>query len=184
MQPRLSLLGSSETPSLQSAVESTAIRGTIDKIKVLTAGTDYVANDAVVVITGDGAGCAASPVINVRGEITGITVIAPGVGYTFADITITQTLGSGSGATFRSVLSPRFGHGANPQKELFAKNVAVNVSFINDNQDIVVGDVLSSDPPAGNDFRQIGIVKNIQNFAQTANFTDVVGTRVLCNHCV
>mgnify|MGYP006092236565 FL=1 len=169
-------LGSSETPSLQSAVESTAIRGTIDKIKVLTAGTDYVANDAVVVITGDGAGCAASPVINVRGEITGITVIAPGVGYTFADITITQTLGSGSGATFRSVLSPRFGHGANPQKELFAKNVAVNVSFINDNQDIVVGDVLSSDPPAGNDFRQIGIVKNIQNFAQTANFTDVVGT--------
>ena len=73
-------------------------------------------------------------------------------------------------------MSPRFGHGANPQKELFAKNVAVNVSFINDNQDIVVGDVLSSDPPAGNDFRQIGIVKNIQNFAQTANFTDVVGT--------
>ena len=169
-------LGSSETPSLQSAVESTAIRGTIDKIKVLTAGTDYVTNDAVVVITGDGTGCAASPVINVRGEITGITVIAPGVGYTFADITITQTLGNGSGATFRSVLSPRFGHGANPQKELFAKNVAVNVSFINDNQDIVVGDVLSSDPPAGNDFRQIGIVKNIQNFAQTANFTDVVGT--------
>lgn len=169
-------LGSTETPSLQSAVESTAIEGTIDKIKVLTVGTDYVDNDAIVVITGDGVGASASPVINVLGAITGITVIAPGVGYTFADITITQTLGNGTGATFRSVLSPRFGHGSNPQKELFAKNVAVNISFINDNQDIIVGDELRSNPPAGNDFRQIGIIKNIQNFTQTANFTDVVGT--------
>jgi len=175
-------LGSTDIADPDPTVEASALRGTIDKIKVLTVGSNYDTSDAVVLITGDGAGASATPTINARGEITGITVVDAGLGYTFADITITQTLSGGTLATFRAVISPRYGHGANPQKELFAKNVGVTVSFVNDNQDIILGDVYASNPPAGNDFRQIGIIKNIHEFPAAAEvfssnlFTQAIGT--------
>lgn len=169
-------LGSTESDPLQANVEAQAVPGTIDRIEILTSGTDYTSGDAVIEILGDGTGASAVPVINSRGEITSINVIAQGSGYTFADITVTQTVGTGLNATFRAVISPASGHGAHAQKELFAKNIGINVSFVNDNDDIVVGDPLASTPPAGQDFRQIGIIKNITKYDQTSLFDSNTGT--------
>jgi len=168
-------LGSTETDTLQSNVESQAVPGTLDRIVVTNTGVDYTSGDALITITGDGTGATATATINARGEITSVTIVSPGTGYTFADITVTQTLGTGSGAIFRAVASPINGHGAHAQKELFATNLGVNVSFANDNDDIIVGDPLSS-PPAGQDFRQIGIIKNITQYGSSTLFTNTTAT--------
>jgi hypothetical protein len=168
-------LGSTETDTLQSNVESQAVAGTLDRIVVTNTGVDYTSGDALITITGDGTGATATATINARGEITSVTIVSPGTGYTFADITVTQTLGTGSGAIFRAVASPINGHGAHAQKELFATNLGVNVSFANDNDDIIVGDPLSS-PPAGQDFRQIGIIKNITQYGSSTLFTNTTAT--------
>lgn len=159
-------LGSTETPSLQQAVEATAVSGTIDRIVVQTQGLDYISGDAVVTITGDGTNAAATPIINNAGSITGITVTDPGQDYTFADITITQTVGGGTSFTGRAIIAPYSGHGGNAPKELFAKNLGLTVSFISDDKDIIVG----------NEYRQIGLIKNIQNYAETALYTSSIAT--------
>ncbi len=160
------VLGSTETPSLQQAVESTAISGTLDRIAVTAGGQDYIDGDVVITVSGDGTGATASATVNAAGTITGVTVTSPGSGYTFVELAITQTIGSGTGCTLRPVVSPFEGHGGNPPRELFAKNIGVTVSFVSDDADIITG----------NDFRQIGIIKNMHNYAETANFTSSVGT--------
>lgn len=169
-------LGSTETPTQQTLVEATAVPGTIDRIEVINNGADYTEGDATITIEGDGSGASAVPIINVRGEITGINLVSQGEGYTWAEVTVTQPLGTGIDAEFRAVISPIAGHGANAQKELFATNLGVNVSFVNDNDDIIVGDELASSPPAGNDFRQIGIIKNILAHGSTDYYSDTTGT--------
>jgi len=71
---------------------------------------------------------------------TGITVTDPGQDYTFADITITQTIGGGTAFTGRAIIAPYSGHGGNAPKELFAKNLGLTVSVteINDVQNSVL----------------------------------------------
>jgi len=160
------ILGSTETPSLQQAVESTAISGTVDRIVVTNGGVDYVEGDVVVVIEGDGTGAAASAVISPTGTITGITVTDPGSNYTFANITLSQTIGLGTGAVLRAIVSPYEGHGGNPVRELYAKNVGITTSFTSDDKDIIIG----------NEYRQVGIIKNIHTYDETATYTASIGT--------
>jgi len=159
-------LGSTETPSLQSAVESAAVSGTLDRIVVTTGGVDFIEGDITVTVKGDGTGATASAVVNSAGTITAVNVTNPGQDYTFVELEITQTIGAGTGASLRPVVAPYSGHGGNPPRELFAKNVGVTVSFTSDDNDIIVG----------NEFRQVGIIKNIHNYAETASYTDSIGT--------
>jgi|TARA_R110000822_G_scaffold161487_2_gene301761 hypothetical protein len=160
------VLGSTETPSLQQAVESTAVSGTIDRILVNAGGQDYISGDVVVLIDGDGTGATASATVDAAGTITAINVTASGSGYTFATLTLTQTVGSGTGCTLRAIVSPYEGHGGNPPKELFASNVGITTSLTSTNDDIIIG----------NEFRQIGLIKNIQNYTENALFTQSTGT--------
>ena len=160
------VLGSTEIPSLQQAVEATAVSGTIDRIVVLEGGVDYIDGDVTVVITGDGTGAAASATVNTAGTITGITITDPGSDYTFATITISQTIGLGTGASLRPIVSPYSGHGGNPPRELFAKSVGVTVSFVSDDKDIIIG----------NEYRQIGIIKNMHSYDETETYTAAIGT--------
>lgn len=159
-------LGSTETPSLQSAVEAAAVSGTLDRIEITSGGVDYVDGDITVVVKGDGTGAAASATVNSAGTVTSVSVTDPGSGYTFVELSITQSVGSGTGCVLRPVVSPFSGHGGNPPRELFAKNVGLTVSFTSDDADIITG----------NEFRQVGIIKNIHNFAETASYTANIGT--------
>ena len=160
------LLGSTESSTLQGPVESTAVRGTIDNIIIDNIGQDYVNGDALVKIEGDGQGAQAALVINTNGNVESISITDPGVGYTKATVTLTQTLGSGTNASFRAIIAPWGGHGSNPQQELFTRRVGITVSFDNDSQDLITS----------NDYRQVGLLKNIHPYGNTTLFNDATGT--------
>ena len=104
--------------------------------------------------------------VNTNGNITGVTITNPGSGYTQASIALTQASGGGTNATFRVIISPIDGHGAHPQKELFCKRVGVTVSFDNDSRDLITG----------NDYRQVGLMKNITKYGLDSLFDDATGT--------
>ena len=140
-------------PALQSAVEGAAVSGTLDRVTITAPGKDYAQGDVQISVTGDGSGAEASAYVNsATGALTEIRVTNPGSGYSYADIVITNTSAPGTGATARAVISPQGGHGSNAVRELFAHNLGLTVSFSdNDNRDLILG----------NDFRQIGLIKNI-----------------------
>ena len=74
-----------------------------------------------VTISGDGVGAIASANIT-NSAISKITIGVTGTGYSYANATI---YGSGTNATARVILPPKFGHGFNSAKELDATNVMV-----------------------------------------------------------
>lgn len=100
------------------------------------------------VVNGDG-----SPTVTsirlINDQIEKIDVLNTGVGYTRANVII---YGSGTGATARAVLPPKFGHGYNPAIELGANNVMIVQK---------VGDVDASEGgliPTDTSFRQYGVL--------------------------
>tara|TARA_B100000287_G_scaffold429147_1_gene481904 strand:+ start:1991 stop:3583 length:1593 start_codon:yes stop_codon:yes gene_type:complete len=140
-------------PALQSAVEGAAISGTLDRVTITNPGKDYAQGDVQISVTGDGSGAEASAYVNAAtGALTEIRVTNPGSGYSYANIVITNTSAPGTDATARAIISPQGGHGSNAVRELFAHNLGITVNFSdNDNRDLILG----------NDFRQIGLIKNI-----------------------
>lgn len=158
-------LGATETGTAQENVESAATPGTIDRIQIINGGIDYVSGDASITIEGDGSGAEAIATIDPDdGSIIDVTITNQGSGYTFANITVGGS--AGSGAELISTTSPRSGHGANAQKELFATNIGISVNLTNENADLFLN----------NDFRQIGIIKNPREYGSTNNFQEGTGT--------
>ncbi len=158
-------LGSPDSSAVQEDVENAAIPGTIDRIEIITSGIDYIDGDASVSIVGDGSG--AEAIVDVDpddGAILSVTITNQGSGYTFAEVTIVGA--EGTGAELVAVISPKAGHGANAQKELFATNVGFSVNLTNDSADLFLN----------NDFRQIGVVKNPLIYDSNLNFQDSTGT--------
>lgn len=154
-------------PALQSAVESTAVGGAIDKIILNNGGESYTAGDVSIGIEGDGTGAEATATISATGIITGITVTSAGTGYTYANILINQTAGVGVGAEATAVVAPINGHGFNPIKELFGTTLGITISLAdNTNSDLILN----------NDFRQIGLMKNIYNYDADSVYTSITGT--------
>jgi len=148
------LLGDVDSlPALQSAVEGSAIAGTVDRIVLNSGGLDYATGDVVISVTGDGTGAEAAAYVNAStGALTSIAVTNHGQDYSYASIVITNTIAPGTGATARAVISPQGGHGSNATRELFANNLGLTVSFSdNANRDLILG----------NDFRQLALIKNI-----------------------
>jgi hypothetical protein len=157
-------LGATESGTVQEDVENAAIPGTIDRLEIISGGIDYVDGDAAVTIVGDGSG--AEAIIDIDpddGSILSVTITERGTGYTFAEVTISGA--EGTGAEIIAVISPRAGHGANPQKELFATNVGFSVNLTNESADLFLN----------NDFRQIGVVKNPLIFDTNNNFQASTG---------
>lgn len=146
----------------QSTVELAAIPGAIYNIKVTSFGNNY--SNANVVVTGDGTGFLGIVNISNTNTISNVTVINPGSGYTYANVIIN---GSGSGANAYAILSPQGGHGSNAVKELFADTIMLFSTINNErNQGIDVS----------NDYRQIGIIKDIKQFNNSRAFTSTIGS--------
>jgi hypothetical protein len=115
-----------------------------------------------VVIEGDGSETVTSVTLS-NNSIQLIDVTNAGIGYTRANVII---YGSGTGATARAILPPKFGHGYNPAKELESTNVMI-VSRIGE-IDATEGEIL----PLDINFRQYGLVINPYKYDENVSMTE------------
>jgi hypothetical protein len=148
-------VGADTALSNQWDVEQNAVDGAVYNIKVSDGGSGYTSAPTVSV-TGDGASLTATAVVS-NGVVTDIQVTSPGSGYN--QVAVTLSGGGGSGATAYAVIGPKGGFGADPREDLRAHYVTLNVRLVYaDGQ----GDFI-----VGNDFRQIGIIRNPYNYGTT-----------------
>lgn len=112
-----------------------------------------------IFIDGDGTGAVAtatlsnttSGITSANANISSITVTTIGTGYSRANVFV---FGSGANANARAIISPKYGHGFNPAKELGANNtmVAVRIGELDSTENGLISDTTS--------FRQIGLIRN------------------------
>jgi len=124
--------------------------GNIDVINVIDGGSGYdPANDTIsIVITGDGTQAAATPVIE-GGVVTDIIMTNTGTNYSYANASITSTMGSG--AEFIVPVSPIGGHGLDSISELGCSHVMI-VSEFNGSE--------SGKIPTDITYHQVGVLVN------------------------
>jgi hypothetical protein len=147
--------------TLQANNELLTTAGTVDNIQVISHG--YAYGTATVSITGDGTGATANVII-VNGKVNKIIMTNRGSGYTYANVVIT---GNGYAATARAIISPFQGHGKDAYEELFARTLIFYSNVSRDkNQGFDVN----------NDYRQVGIIKNIREYGKTSRYASASGS--------
>ena len=147
--------------SLQANNELLTVDGTINNIIVVSPGYNY--GTAPISINGDGIGATATSTIE-GGKITKITMTNQGSGYTYANVVIG---GNGSAASARAIISPKGGHGKDGLEELFARTLMFYSNVSKDkNQGFDVN----------NDYRQVGVIKNLRKFGDTTRFSSSLGS--------
>jgi len=136
--------------SQQWLVQENAIDGAIHVIDVTNAGSGYTANDVVVSITGDGFYANAFAVLNTASNtISSIIIDNLGYGYTYANVALTSSVGTGASA--RAIISPEGGHGSDALTELGGSYLIINVQ-LKDTE----GGILTTH----NDYRQISLIED------------------------
>jgi hypothetical protein len=146
-------------------VPEAAIPGAIHVIDVLTTGNDYNEATTWVHIDGDGEGAEARAHIS-NGSLDWIEITNPGVDYNWIEITINSP--TGYGATARGIIGPKGGHGFDSVDELYATgfSIMVNMGIEGDTPDIFTG----------NDYRQLGLIKNPKVYSSNEAFRNVTGS--------
>ena len=136
--------------NVPNPIESNKGIGSIEVVNIINTGNNY--NPAIatidVRIVGDGQGASANAVVS-AGQITDITVSNTGYGYSYANVIISST--TGSGAVAEAFASPIGGHGFNLNSELGVKHVMLTATFDKDE---------AGNLPTDIDFRQIGVLLN------------------------
>lgn len=154
-------LSQGDLNSLQANNELQALPGTIDAIKIISGGYDY--NAANVTIVGDGTGATATANIY-NNRVDKIIVQSRGSGYSRANIIIT---GDGKGASARAIIAPEGGHGHDIIQELYARSIGFYTT---------IGQEQNQGFDVTNDYRQFGIIKDIENYDNTKFFTGGTGS--------
>ena len=145
--------------STQYDVETAAVDGGIHHVVVSNGGAGYTNGTYNnVAVTGDGSGAVVSVVV-AGGAVTHVFVNSigsdEGTGYRRASINIDDISGIGTPSTsaiVKPIISPIYGHGANPVEELGGIYVIVNSRL-----EFAEG---SGDFPVDNDFRRIGLIQD------------------------
>lgn len=153
---KTALGGTADDSSAQWDVENNGIDGGILHVKVNSGGAGYTTgNHTGKVINGDGSSGTCTIHVNASNAISHITVTANGTGYRRASIDVSSAAGIGSPSTeavVTPIISPLYGHGANPVEELGGNFVMVNSRL-----EFAEG---SGDFPTDNDFRRIGLIQD------------------------
>ena len=140
-------------------METAAVDGGIHHLIVTTAGAGYTNGtyDGVAIV-GDGSGATATVKV-VGGAVTEAYIKTigshEGTGYRHASVNFDDHSGVGTPSTsavIKPVISPIYGHGANPVEELGGIYVIVNSRL-----EFAEG---SGDFPIDNDFRRIGLIQD------------------------
>lgn len=153
----------------QEEVQNAARSGEILSIIVTDGGTGYTSAPSVV-ITGPGSGATATATIDsATGEVVRVrmdpdsSTLKHGIGYTTAAISFSG--GGGAGASARAVLAfSDSGVGADPRIDLKSASVMFHTMLEGDDSDFLTGQ----------DFRQVGLLKNPLN-SGGALFTNTTG---------
>jgi hypothetical protein len=149
--------------SLQANNEILTSPGTINAIKIISGGYGYGVAD--IEIQGDGTGATATATLDsATGKISKINITNAGQNYSFANAVVT---GNGYGANLRAIMPPFGGHGKNAPNELFADTLMFYSNVSTDlNQGVSVN----------NDYRQLGIIKNPNQFNSDQRFQGTIGS--------
>ncbi len=138
----------------QKLVMQASKNGTIERIEVVSSGTNYSDNTEII-ISGDGSSPAqARPVIE-NGIIIDVIIDDPGLGYTFCDIVCIDNTNTISGTTsLRGHISPIGGHGYNAVLELGAFYSIISVDLISSEEGYF---------PLTSSFRKVGLIYNVKD---------------------
>ena len=154
-----------------ATVQSAAIDGAIDVIKIKSAGTGGTNGTfSNVEIRGDGTGgeCEVTVAGNV---VSSVTVTTRGTGYTYGYVRLTDIASSGlTGAELDVIIPPKGGHGANQIKELGGFFVMLNTSLEGTES------ANSGDFDATNDFRKVVLLRDPTSASSAATATTLRST--------
>jgi len=147
----------------ESIVFDNAEPGRIDIIKINSGGSGFFAggsvnNYAIATVTGDGT--RANVTVDVTsGVITDINILNGGNNYTSAVVNLSDPLQTslGTNANLSVVISPSYGHGANPVREIGASDMMISVDFDGD-----LEGQLPTESDGADTMRQITIIKDPQ----------------------
>jgi len=164
-----------------TVVFNNAENGRIDIVKILDGGTGYFSdgtttNYPILTVSGDGYG-ANLTVDVVSGVITEVNVVDGGHDYTSATISISDPLKDpGNTANIFAVISPEYGHGYDPAREIGASFEMISTDF----QGTVDGILPTGNNPDGSieDFRQICLVRNPR--LNASNTTSTGAAYLMC----
>ena len=122
-----------------------------------------------VYIDGDGTGAVGSVTLS-GNTISKIAVDVKGTGYSRANVSL---FGTGSSATARAVLPPKYGHGYNSAKQLGAKNVMISTKIgeIDTTEDGLIS--------ANTSFRQYGLLRNPHKYGNSSPVTTGTANNVV-----
>lgn len=166
----LSTDGSSSANDIeQESIQNAAIAGQIGSIAITSGGTGYTSAPAVTIL-GDGVSAEATATVS-SGAVVKIDIrdsdstVLNGNGYQFANIVLSG--GGGSGAAARANIAPRGGFGADSRIDLKSTAVMFNAKpDADEGGDFIIGQ----------DFRQVGLIKNILAPDTDSDYTAATGS--------
>lgn len=160
----------SDFQSDQTIIEQTTVEGAIYSFKVTNPGAGYDPLTTSVVITGNGTGALATPVV-INGEVDHIDVVSYGSGYTFANVAIVDSRPGAvidTPASAYAILPPIGGHGFDATSELLSNVLSISTPL---KEELSLEQVLQ-------DFRTFGIVKNPNNLLTGTRYKNPTGLLV------
>ena len=154
----------------QLAVQNAAVVGQIIGYAVDSGGSGYTSTPTVTV-TGNGTKAKAGATIS-GGQVVKVELIDSsgnytlGSGYDFADVAVTGGGSPTKPASVRAILSTPLGLGGDPRDDLRSTAIMFNVKPEGtENTDFIVG----------NDFRQVGLMKDLKDSSGSVDFTASTG---------
>lgn len=154
----------------QLAVQNAAVVGQIIGYAVDSGGAGYTSTPTVTV-TGNGTKAKAGATIS-GGQVVKVELIDSsgnytlGSAYDFADVSITGGGSPTKPASVRAILSTPLGLGGDPRDDLRSTAIMFNVKPEGtENTDFIVG----------NDFRQVGLMKDLKDSSGDSDFTASTG---------
>lgn len=170
---KLQGLTDSDSPAAdveQLAVQNAATFGQIVGYAVDSGGTGYTSTPTITV-TGNGTKAKAGATIS-GGQVVKVELIDSsgnytlGSGYDFADVAVTGGGSPTKPASVRAILSTPLGLGGDPRDDLRSTAIMFNVKPEGtENTDFIVG----------NDFRQVGLMKDLKDSSGSVDFTASTG---------
>ena len=160
-----------------ATVSSAAVDGTIEEIKIKTAGSSGTnGTHTGVAIRGDGSGGTCSVTV-AGGVVTAVTITAAGTGYTFGTVSNAQIVTAGAtgltGAELDVIIPPKGGHGFNAIEELGGFYVMLNTSLEGTES------ANSGDVTVANDFRKITLIRDPLSGGSAATASTLRATRAI-----